>query len=125
MRVTSVGVVSPGMFPILGIGLRDCVGGSIGRSDWLDQLSWWEWLTGRPMGAHSAGVVFPGGVRIVYIMSVFPGSSSFDPAPVTGSLLFYAPVCCLAMCCAAEYSSRVLFGGAVRIWLAGRDLFFR
>ena len=36
--MTSVGVVSPGMFPILGIGLRDCVGGSLGHSDWLDRL---------------------------------------------------------------------------------------
>ena len=37
--MTLVGVVSPGMFPMLGIGLRDCVGGSLGRSDWLDWLS--------------------------------------------------------------------------------------
>ena len=46
-RVTSVGVVYPGMFPILVIGLRDCVGGSLGRSDWLDRLSWWAWLAGH------------------------------------------------------------------------------
>ena len=51
--------------------------------------------------------------------------SSFDAAPVTGSLLFYAPVHCLAVCCAAESSSKVLFGGTLCIWLAGRELFFR
>ena len=50
---------------------------------------------------------------------------SFDAAPVTGSLLFYAPVYCLAVCCAAESSSKVFFGGTVCIWLAGRELFFR
>ena len=93
-RATSVGVVSPGMFPILVIGLRDCVGGSLGRSDWQDRLSWWEWLMGHPMSVRSAAV-------------------------------FYAPVCCLAVCCAAELSSNVLFGGTVCIWLAGRGLFFR
>ena len=74
VRVTSVGVVSPGMLLILGIGLRDCAGGSIVGCDWLDQLSGWEWPTRRPMGACSTGVFFPGGVRIVYIRSVFPGA---------------------------------------------------
>ena len=39
-RVTSVGVVSPGMLPILVIGLLDCVSGPSGRYDWLDRLSW-------------------------------------------------------------------------------------
>ena len=124
-RVTSVGVVSLGMFPILVIGLRDCVSGSLGRSDWVDRLSWWAWLAGRPMSVRSTGVVSPGGVRIVYIRSVLTGSSSLDAAPVTGSLLFYASVCCLAVCCATEFSSKVLFGGTVCICLAGRELFFR
>ena len=80
---------------------------------------------GRPMSMRSAGVISPGGVRIVYIRSVLTGSSSLDAVPVTGSLLFFAPVCCLAVCCAAELSSKVLFGGTVCIWLAGRELFFR
>ena len=53
------------------------------------------------------------------------GSSSLDAVPVTGSLLFYAPVCCLAVWCAAEMSLKVLLGGTVCIWLAGRELFFR
>ena len=34
-------------------------------------------------------------------------------------------MCCLAICCAAEFSSWVLFGGVECIWLAGRGLFFR
>ena len=61
----------------------------------------------------------------MYIRSVLTGSSSLDAVPVTMSLFFYAPVCCLAVCCAAELSSKVLFGGNVCIWLAGRELFFR
>ena len=121
--MTSVGVVSPGMFLILVTGLWDCDGGSLGRSDWQDRLSWWAWLVGRPMSMRGARVVSPGGVRIVYIRSVLTGSSSLDAVPV--SLFFYTPVCCLAVCCAAELSSKVLFGGTVCIWLAGRELFFR
>ena len=122
--ISSVGVVSPGMLPILVIGLRDCVGGLLGRSDWQDRLSRWAWLVGGPMSVCSAGVISPRGVRIVHIRSVLSGSSSLDAVPVTGPLLFYAPVCCLAVCCAAELSSNVLFGGMVCIWLAGRELFF-
>ena len=67
----------------------------------------------------------PGGVRIKYIRCTLTGSSSLDAASVTGSLLFYAPVCCLAVYCAAEFYSWVLFGGTDCIWLAGRRLFFR
>ena len=81
-RVTSVGVVSPGMLPILVIGPLDCVGGPSGRYDWLDRLSWGAWLAGRPMSMRSAVAVFPGGVRIVYIRSAPPGSSSLDAVPV-------------------------------------------
>ena len=77
------------------------------------------------MSVHSAVVVCTGGVRIVYIRRALTGSSSLDATPVTGSLLFYATVCCLAVCCAAEFSSWVLFGGIDCIWLAGRGLFFR
>ena len=101
----------PGMLPILVIGLLDCVGGPLGCSDWLGRLSWWVWLAGRRMSVRSAVVVCPGGVRIVYIRRALTGSSSLDATPVTGSLLFYAPVCCLAVYCAAEFSSWVLFGG--------------
>ena len=122
---TSVSVISPGMLPILVIGLLDCVGGPLGCSDWLGQLSWWAWLAGRRMSARSAAVICSGGVRIVYIRRTLTGSSSLDAAPVTESLLFYAPVCCLAVCCAAEFSLWVLFGGTDCIWLAGRGLFFR
>ena len=52
-------------------------------------------------------------------------SSSLDAAPVTGSLVFSAPVCCLAVYCAAGFYSWVLFGGTDCIWLAGRGLFVR
>ena len=124
-RVTSVDVVSPGMLLILAIGLLDCVGGSLGRSDWQDRLSWCAWLVGRSMSVRGARVISPRGIRIVYIRSVLTGSSSLDAVPVTGSLLFYVPVCCLAVCCAAELSSKVLFGGTLCIWLAGRELIFR
>ena len=72
----------------------------------------------------------------MYIRSAPPGNSSLDAVPVTGSLLFYAPVCCLAVYCAAEFSLRVLFGGTVSgllegvvrrycFWLARGGLFFR
>ena len=61
----------------------------------------------------------------MYIRSMLPGSSSLDAAPVTRSLLFYAPVCCLGVCCAAKISSKVLFSGTVCIWLAGRALIFQ
>ena len=119
-RFTSVGVVSPGMFLILVIGLRDC----LGRSDRRDRLSCWAWLVGHPMSVRGVRVIYPGGVRIVYMRSGLTGSSSLDAVPVTGSLLFYAAVCCLAVCCAAELSSKLLFGGTVCIWHAGRELFF-
>ena len=124
-RGTSVGVIAPGMLQILVIGLLDCVGGPLGCSDWLGRLSWWAWLAGRRMSVRGVAVVCPGVVRIEYIGQALGGSSSLDAAPVTGSLLFYAPVCCLAVCCAAEFSSWVLFGGIDCIWLAGRGLFFR
>ena len=34
-------------------------------------------------------------------------------------------MCCLAVYCAAEFYSWVLFDGTDCIWLAGRELFFR
>ena len=93
VRRTSVGVISPEMLPILVIGLLDCVGGPLGCSDWLCRLSWWAWLAGRRMSVCGAVVVCPGVVvRIEYIRHALAGSSSLDAAPVTGSLLFYAPV---------------------------------
>ena len=125
VRGTSMSFISPGMLPLLVIGLLDCVCSPLGCSDWLSRLSWWAWLAGRRMSVPSMVVVCPGGVRIVYIKCALTESSSLDTAPVTGSLLFYAPVCCLAVCCAAEVSSWVLFGGTDCIWLAGRGLFFR
>ena len=61
----------------------------------------------------------------MYIRSEPARSSSIDATPVTGSLLFYAPVCCFAVCGAAELSLSVLFGGTACILLAGWELFFR
>ena len=117
VRGTSVCVISAGKLPILVIGPFDGEGGPLECSDWLGRLSWWAWLAARRMSVRSMVVICPGGVRIVYIRHTLTGSSSLDAAPVTGSLLFYAPVCCLAVCCAVELSSWVLFGGT---WLAGR-----
>ena len=69
------------------------------------------------MSVRGAVVVCPGVVRIEYKRRSLAGSSSIDAKPVTGSLLLYAPVCCLADCCAAEISSWVLFDGTDCIWL--------
>ena len=112
------------MTQILMIGLLDCGGGLLGHTDWLYRSSGQAWLEDGPERVRSAVVFFPGGVRIVYIMSEPSGSSSIDAAPVTGSL-FYAPVCCFAVCGAAGLPLSVLFGGTACIWLAGWKLFFR
>ena len=95
---TSVGVIAPGMLPILVIGLLDCVGGPLGCSDWLGRLSWWAWLAGHRR------------------------SSSLDAAPVTGSLLYYAPV---ALLCVVPLKSLRGYCSAVRIvsGLLGVDYF--
>ena len=67
----------------------------------------------------------PGGVLIIYIRRAQIGSSSLDAVPVTGSLVFSAPVYCLAVYCAARFYLWLLFGGADCVWLAGCGLFFR
>ena len=43
-RGTSVGVITPGMLPILMIGLLDYVGDPLRCSDWLALMSRWVWL---------------------------------------------------------------------------------
>ena len=48
-----------------------------------------------------------------------------DAAPVTGSLVLSAPVCCLDVYCAAGFSFWTLPSGTECVWLAGRRLFFR
>ena len=80
VRVTSLGVLSAGRITIMVIGLLDCGGGPVGCSDWLT--------------VRGAVIVYPGGVRIIYIRRAWTGSSSLDAAPVTGSLVFSAPVYC-------------------------------
>ena len=94
-----------GSFPLEGfrfqmIGRFGCVRVSVGCSDWL----------------NGCAVIFfsPGGVRIGYIKSVICGRSSTDAAPVTGSLVFFAPLDCLSEYCAAECASGWLF-----IWQVG------
>ena len=103
----------------------NCVGGPLRCSDWLVLLSQWAWLYDRRMSVCGAVVVCPGVVRIEYKRHPLAGSSSLDAAPVTGSLLFYAPVCCLTEGCAAKVSSWVLFGGTDCSWLAVCGLFLR
>ena len=77
------------------------------------------------MSVHGAVVVCTTVVRIEYKRHALAGSSSLDAAPVTGSLLSYTPVCCLAECCATEISLWVLFSRTDSIWLAGCGLFIR
>ena len=75
---TSLGVLSAGGIAIMVIGLFDGGGSQVGCSDWLSVCG--------PV------VACPGGVRIIYIRRAPTGSSSLDDAPVTGSLVFSAPV---------------------------------
>ena len=70
-------------------------------------------------------VICPGVFGIGYKGRALTGSSSLDTAPVTGSLLFNAPVCHLAVYCAVGFSLCVLFGGCDSIWLAVFGLFVR
>ena len=79
------------------IGRFGCVRASVGCSDWL------KWCA----------VIFvsAGGVWIGYIRCAFWGGSSTDFAPVTGSLVFFAPLYCLNDYCAAECASGWLFCG--------------
>ena len=111
VRGTSLGVLSAGRITIMGVGLVGCRGGPVGGSDWLS--------------VRGVVVVCPGGVRIVYIRRALTGSSSLDAAPVTGSLVFSAPVYCLAVYRAAGFYSWLIFGGTDCVWLAGCGLFFR
>ena len=106
------------------IGLSDRVGGSMRCAEWLLLVSWWAWLWCRQISARGAAVICPCAVGIGYKGHSLAGSSSIDAAPVTGSLLFYCPVCRLTVCCAAGFSSWVFFGGSDCIWLAVFGLFF-
>ena len=116
---TPVGVIAPVAAEILVIGLSDRVGGSMGCSGCY-------WCRGgRGCGVVRLAVNCPCAVRIGYKRRALVGSSSFDAVPVTGSLLFYAPVCRLAVCRVAGFSSWELFGGSDCIWHAVFGLFFR
>ena len=103
---------------ILVIGLSDLVGGSMRCSEWLLLVSQWAWLWCHQISTQGGAVICPGVFGTGYKDRALTGSSSLDAVPVTGSLLFNAPVCRLAVCCAAGFSSCVLFGGYDSIWLA-------
>ena len=122
---TAVGVIAHVTAEILVISLSDRVGGSVGRSEWLLLVSWGAWLWCRQISARGVAVICSCAVRIGYKRRALAESSSIDVAPVTGSLLFYAPVCCLAVCRAAGFSSWELFGGSDSIWLAVFGLFYQ
>ena len=91
-----------GRIPI--IGWAACGGGAVGCSDWL-----------RVRGAV---VISPGGVRIGYIRREPIGKSSTDAAPVTGSLVFSAPLDCLVytyivllnLLCVGYFAVRIVSG---------------
>ena len=125
VRGTPVGVVAPVGVTIRVTGLSDLVGSSTGRSEWLSLMSRWAWLWCHQISACRITVICPGVFGIGYKGRALTGSSSLDTAPVTGSLLFNAPVCHLAVYCAAGFSSCVLFGGCDSIWLAVLGLFVR
>ena len=103
VRRTSVGIIAPVEAEILVIGLSDRVGGSMGRAEWLLLVSRWAWLWCRQISVRGAAVICPCAVRIGYKGRSLAGSSSFDAAPVTGSLLFYAPVVALPFVVPLEF----------------------
>ena len=96
VRGTPVGVIAPVEAEILG------------RSEWLLLMTRWAWLWCHRISARVAAVICPCVVGIEYKSHALTGSFSLDAAPVNGSLLFYTHVCCLAVCCAAGFSSWVL-----------------
>ena len=106
-------------------GLSDLVGGFTGRSVWLPLVSQWAWLWCRQISTRGLTVVCPGGFGIGYICHAIVKSSSLDTAPVTGSLLFTAPVCRLSVYCAAGLSSCVLFSCSDCIPLAVCQVFLQ
>ena len=110
VRGTSLGVLSAGRIPIIVIGRISYVGGPVGCSVWLL--------------VRGAVVISPGGVRIGHIKRALRGRSSTDAVPVTGSLVFSAPLDCRDVYCAAEFASCWLLCGTDCVWLAGFGLFF-
>ena len=74
---------------------------------------------------RGAVVTWPGGVRIGYIRRALRGRSSTDSTPVTGSLVFSAPLDCFDVYCAAEFALCWLFCGMDCVWLARFGLFVR
>ena len=91
------------------IGRFGCVHVSVGCSDWLK---------GCAVMFVSAGEVW-----IVYIRCTLWGRSSTDAAPVTGSLVFLAPLDCLNDYCAAECASGWLFCGTDCVCVARCEIF--
>ena len=75
-----------------------------------------DWLMGGVLSVTQAllvclaAVICPCAVGIGYKSRALTRSSSFHATPVTGSLLFYVPVCRLTVCCAVGFSSWVVSG---------------
>ena len=76
-------------------------GGSTGCSGQLSLVMRWAWLWCRQISVRGLTVVCPGVLGIGHKGRAAAGSSSFDNVPVTGSLLFNAPLCHLTVYCAA------------------------
>ena len=83
--------------------VRTRVGGSMKRAEWLSLVSGWAWLWCRQISARGAAVICPCAVGIGYKGRSLAGSCSIDAEPVTGSLLFYAPVCRLTVCVPLDF----------------------
>ena len=72
-------------------------GGRFERSGWLLAVSQWAGLMAPPMSVHWHTVVFCLSDRKLYMCPVYTWWNSFETTLVTGSLLFVAPVCRLAV----------------------------
>ena len=105
----SLGVFSAGRTPTLVIGRFSCVHASVGCCDWLKGCT----------------VIFvtAGGVWIGYIRCALWEGSSTDAAPVTGSLVSFAPLDCLNDYCAAECASGWLLRGTDCVCFAHCEIF--
>ena len=73
----------------------ECRGGFSGHSVWLLLLSWWMWLSCRPISVRGNTIGCPCSLGIRYKYRALSRRSSLDTAPVTGSHLFVATERCL------------------------------
>ena len=94
--VAGIGVTASAGDVIHMTALSHLGGGFVQCSVWLLQVSQWAGLRVLPMRARWRSVVFFGRIGIPYKSPAFAGRDSLDTKPVTGSLHFAAPGCCLA-----------------------------